>query len=633
MVHDLLTFKWFRTEGLCALVITSLTTIFLLFLVSSCADQEDGTLSGEDLLHEVSFEVSNNRFQDQNGRQLSSGSIDEVSQVIFTITHGDGIPTEYTNSSIEVYQIDGRMFTENFSLVSGNYKVTSFGLANASNEILFATPIAGSSLAANVTSPLDIDFEVGPGIKNEIAIELVSVSEQRPSDFGLSFFEIDVVETTNFLMSVTALGETDLPPSTLNITFGEHYEYTQELTGGVESIRVRTQSEFDYHIMVTASGYAPYEATLSPAELLSYETEEKTYEVELASQNAEDSFNVFDHVYSFLQTTDGGFVLAGDRDDKGSENGSDALVYKLDSDENIEWLYTYGGTGRDQAYDIVQTSDGGYILVGSSNSLDGDVSENLGGDDIWLCKLDANGLLVWERSYGTSENEVGVSIQRTTDGSFVLAASQSHTSGRSTKVLKLTMTGDIQWAETINELEHWQKIIQTKDGGYVAFGSGKYQNMFLQKLALDGRAEWQKTINLDNFTSRVNALVQTDDGGYILCGGYGHVVKLDAGGELEWNYGSEYRSLQGIVVTSSGDYLIAGGGDSEFFQFKMNQNGQVLSASISHAITPSGYEDIVWAVEKLAGDNVGYLIDRYKIGGIGKIQSVIRVLDSEGNLL
>ena len=137
---------------------------------------------------EVAFCISANLPNIESSRQASTSSISQVTQAIVTITESDGVATEYTNASIEVYQFDGRVFTENISLLPGAYKVTAFALASESNEILYATPMEGSPLAANVTTPLEIDFEVESNEKNEIPIELVSDKWTKSFGFRVVFF-------------------------------------------------------------------------------------------------------------------------------------------------------------------------------------------------------------------------------------------------------------------------------------------------------------------------------------------------------------------------------------------------------------------------------------------------------------
>ncbi len=173
-------------------------------------------------------------------------------------------------------------------------------------------------------------------------------------------------------------------------------------------------------------------------------------------------------------------------------------------------------------------------------------------------------------------------------------------------------------------------------GGYVAVGRGNSKNSFLQKLSSDGQTEWHKTLDLDQYISEISSVTQTDDGRYITCGLYGHVIKLDTSGELEWNYKSHdpsYRRLKSVDVTLSGDYLVAGGNGGEVFLLKVGQNGELQSTK-SHATAPGGYRDYFVEMDQLAGGDVALLIERSEPGiGGSSDRPLIVELDSEGNLV
>src|SRR5437764_606365 len=86
---------------------------------------------------------------------------------------------------------------------------------------------------------------------------------------------------------------------------------------------------------------------------------------------------------------------------------------------SIEWQKCFGGSSYDQAFSILETSDGGFIVAGGSLSNDGDVSGNHGGGDYWIVKLDSAGSIEWQKSLGGSEDEVAYSIQEASDGGFI----------------------------------------------------------------------------------------------------------------------------------------------------------------------------------------------------------------------
>ena len=115
------------------------------------------------------------------------------------------------------------------------------------------------------------------------------------------------------------------------------------------------------------------------------------------------------------QTSDGGYIVAGwsgsnDGNASGNHGGSDYWIVKLNSTSNIIWQKSLGGTNSDEATNIQQTSDGGYIVTGFSNSNNGDVSGNHGNLDFWVVKLNSTGNIVWQKSYGKKHWEEQVVI-------------------------------------------------------------------------------------------------------------------------------------------------------------------------------------------------------------------------------
>ena len=99
---------------------------------------------------------------------------------------------------------------------------------------------------------------------------------------------------------------------------------------------------------------------------------------------------------------------------------------KLDKCGIIQWERSFGGTGYESARDVVQTSDGGYMVLGETNSTDGGVIAGYGGTkDIWLLKLSANGTLQWQKRYGGTGLDIGNHIELTPEGDFLIAASST----------------------------------------------------------------------------------------------------------------------------------------------------------------------------------------------------------------
>ena len=130
--------------------------------------------------------------------------------------------------------------------------------------------------------------------------------------------------------------------------------------------------------------------------------------------------------YSIQQTNDNGYIVAGctgsnDGDVSGYHGLYDYWIIKLDTDGNLIWQRTLGGKEMDMATSVQQTKDGGYIIAGMSNSNDGDVTGNHGSDDYWIVKLNTEGDIVWQKSLGGSKSDRATSIQQTTDGGYIIA--------------------------------------------------------------------------------------------------------------------------------------------------------------------------------------------------------------------
>ncbi len=269
----------------------------------------------------------------------------------------------------------------------------------------------------------------------------------------------------------------------------------------------------------------------------------------------------------------------------------------------IQWQKSLGGTNGDVAYSIHQTTDGGYIVAGLSNSNDGDVSGNHGSYDYWLVKLNSTGTIEWQKSLGGTRDDWGQSIQQTTDGGYIVAGSSESIDGDVTGhhgsinisdywVVKLNSTGTIQWQKSLGGTydDFAYSIQQTTDGGYIVAGNsysndgdvtghhgsaGGYYDYWVVKLNSTGTIEWQKSLG-GTFSDEANSIQQTTDGGYIVAGGslsingdvtgnHGGddcwVVKLNSTGTIQWQKslgGTNWDMAHSIQQTTEGGYIVAG---------------------------------------------------------------------------
>ncbi len=274
----------------------------------------------------------------------------------------------------------------------------------------------------------------------------------------------------------------------------------------------------------------------------------------------------------------------------------------------IIWSRTYGGSLYDVAEDIYPTSDGGFIVAGNSKSSDGDVSGHIGSSgstDYWIVKLDSNGDIIWEKNYGSDNQDFAHSIQQTSDGGYIVAGAGYDSNIPDFWIVKLYSNGELEWQVFIGDTyfgEEAYSIQETSDGGYVfvgdSFGShGNNADYVMVKLNADGQIQWEKSYG-GSSTQVSYSVKQTSDNGYIIAGyspadngdvsnNYGvsdvWIVKTDELGNLEWekNYGGSgyegtgtgvVRSVN-IITTINGGYAFASSSTSSDGDISGNNNG------------------------------------------------------------
>src|SRR5436190_11576832 len=248
--------------------------------------------------------------------------------------------------------------------------------------------------------------------------------------------------------------------------------------------------------------------------------------------------------YVVRQTFDEGFILAGITNSFGSQFG-DLYLIKTSADGDTLWTKTYANTHLDYR-DIQQTSDSGYIIICLSY-------QGPGGFDIGLIKTDALGTAQWTKAYGGIYDEMGYSVKQTSDGGYVIAGStDTFGSGWSDcYLIKTDSNGDTLFTRTyggIQAHEEGNSIQQTFDGGYVIAGSTStfaigQDDVYLLKTDSSGLLQWSKTFR-GLGDEKGNSVSQTNDGGYMIGGwsrsfGPGnysaYLVKTDSSGTLEWS--------------------------------------------------------------------------------------------------
>jgi len=269
---------------------------------------------------------------------------------------------------------------------------------------------------------------------------------------------------------------------------------------------------------------------------------------------------------NIILTADGGYAMAGWTNSSGA-GGNDYWLVKTDSFGNVQWNKTYGGASTDYCYNVYQTVDGGYLMLGYTSSF------GAGARDGWLVKTDASGNMQWNKTYGTPGQELLFSLVMASDGGYLL---KGVTMGQGWLV-KTDVNGNMQWNKTIvTPYGSWlYTAIQTSDGGYAFAAANTTQagtqisDAILIKTDSSGNIQWTQTYG-GPAVDVGWGLVQTKDGGYAMsgytvsfgAGGQGGwLIKTDVNGNMQWNKtygGTADDSLQGIVLTTDGGFAIAG---------------------------------------------------------------------------
>jgi len=183
----------------------------------------------------------------------------------------------------------------------------------------------------------------------------------------------------------------------------------------------------------------------------------------------------------------------------------------------INWQRCLGGSGGEIAYSIQQTIEGGYVVVGVSDSNDGDLQANQGSHngDYWIVKLDGNGNIQWQKTFGGSDSDYATSVKQTSDGGYMIAgnslSNNGDVSGNHSSfdycVIKLDNTGSLQWQKTLGGSgdDYANSVDQSVDGGFVVCGytssndgdvSGNHgsEDYWVVKLTSLGNIQWQKCL-------------------------------------------------------------------------------------------------------------------------------------------
>jgi len=306
------------------------------------------------------------------------------------------------------------------------------------------------------------------------------------------------------------------------------------------------------------------------------------------------------------QTADGGYIMtavswSANGDLPGNYGLTDCWIIKLSGTGLIEWKKRYGGSLNDEARSIRQTSDGGYIMAGTSSSNDHDITGNHGNLDCWILKLNSAGEIVWQKILGGTKDDRATDIRELAGGGYIFSGYTESADGDVTNIhgtfnfdcwiVKLDVSGNIAWQKTFgsNGYETASSICETIDGGYIISGTaetndltgdvtnnhGNNSDWWVVKLNSSGSIEWQKCLGGSN-TDYGSSMLQVSDGGYVGLGSAAStdgnlntnhgvfdywVVKLSHTGTIVWQTvlgGNNRDQTANIYKTNDGGYVTVG---------------------------------------------------------------------------
>ena len=228
-----------------------------------------------------------------------------------------------------------------------------------------------------------------------------------------------------------------------------------------------------------------------------------------------------DLCYSAQLTSDGGYIVAGSTWSY-SPGGQGGYLLKLNSNDDTTWTKTYGGINEDWLFSVQQTPDQGYIICGSTQSF------GAGYWDAWLIKTDSLGDTLWTRTWGGSSWDYGLDLDQTTDGGYIIVGwtNSFGVNGSDLWLIKTDANGNTQWQRIYGDLgwDEVRVIHQLSNGGYIVAGfqeyppGSNYSDAYLIRTDINGDSLWTKHYGYDDYDEIISSLQPTSDGGYIACG-------------------------------------------------------------------------------------------------------------------
>jgi hypothetical protein len=293
----------------------------------------------------------------------------------------------------------------------------------------------------------------------------------------------------------------------------------------------------------------------------------------------------YDGGMSVQQTTDGGYIVAGSTYSFGNE--CQVYLVKTNASGDTLWTKNYGEMLKEEGMSVQQTSDGGYIILGDRVN------------DFYLIKTNTTGDTLWTRPYGWQNWAEGRSVRQTADGGYIIAGSTYLDNRYSDQffVVKTNASGDTLWTRSYggSDFDRGHSVQQTFDGGYIAAGMvwsfGNQQQVYLIRFDAFGDTLWTRNYG-GPYWEWGHSVQQTSETGFIIAAGTGsfgngcqvNLIKTNAAGDTLWTRaygGAGYDEGWSVQQTTDGGYIVAGetrsfGDSDQVYLIKTNASGDTL---------------------------------------------------------
>lgn len=326
------------------------------------------------------------------------------------------------------------------------------------------------------------------------------------------------------------------------------------------------------------------------------------------------------------QTSDGGFIIAGQTNSFGAGQW-DIYLIRTDAQGNGLWSKTFGGPADENGNAVQQTSDGGFIIAGQTNSF------GAGKYDVYLVKTDAQGNTLWSKTFGSAEDDIASSVKQTTDGGYIIVgttgAIYSSRVHSDVYLIKTDPNGNAIWTKTYSEssINYGNSVQQTPDGGYIIAGttfdfSSMRSAAYTVKTDHNGNILWTKTFEDSSHDITSTSVQLTSDNGYTILGDsvVAILIKMDSGGNVLWTKtleegGASFDRTSDdgfIVLGNKGDafsnsiYLVRTDSDGNTLWSKLLVKGGERGTAIQQV--PDGGFVIVGSTQPYSGGLVGVVI-------------------------